>query len=552
MSTFTEKLKTWQGGYSGFTQWLSDIKPRILTRSNRYEVFKPIPKQRKIIKNILQTDRQQRFTNTISLNIEPRRHGKSTIFALIVLWLFTSRQNFSIQLTAATEDACRRVQFNILKKIINNTSKLSVLIPEANQFQYYISFPELGNVIQYSASNLAQAFGDKLNLIWLSDYHAVVDLAPFNALQASLIDSENSLLFVDSNIDTTDGPAHSLEKEAKTDDSIYCNLTSYKDFDDFEKRAPVWIDRAKAKRLEKTTLPTDFKRDILGQRSDALNALFSAEIIKQCRSKYKIPVESISDLVQGRAYKVGAGLDRAKNLIAGPRGDSTIWSVVLKVASETGEPEYFILNQHKFLINSDKAIKKVILEDHKKYNLNACIFENYETGSLFNYMLEMQIPCELMSAHDTNQAASFPEMYRCFAEGRFHYPESCKDFQSELSTFAYTRRKNGTYSFGHASEKFHDDTVYSTNWAIFSLRKEVLNLYELGTIQCFNKSNRRHMCFLMGGNLELLCGKNCAAFDEIQGMFRQFKAFQMDSELTLPEFFHAYVKVTGAVIYQAV
>jgi hypothetical protein len=552
MSTFAERLKTWQGGYSGFTTWLSDIEPRILTRSNKYEVFKPTPKQRKIIKSILQTDKQGRFTNTISLNIEPRRHGKSTIFALIVLWLFTSRQNHTTTLLNSTEDSCRRVQFFVLKRIINNTPKLSVLIPEQNQFQYTIVFPELSNQIQFSASNLATSFGDRISVLWASDLHAFVDMGPFNALQASLLDSEDSLCFLDSNIDENNGPVHALEKEAKTDDSIFANYTHYKDFEDFEKHAPVWIDRQKAKRLEKTTLPADFKRDILGQRSDAKNALFSAEIIKQCRSKYQIPVESISNLVKNRAYKVGAGLDRAKSLIAGPRGDHTVWTVVLKVAHQGGEPEYYLLNQHRFLINSDKHIKKVILQDHKKYRLDNVIFENYEVGSLHAFMIEQKIPVELISAHDTNQAASFPEMYRCFAEGRFHFPESLKEFQSELSTFAYTRRKNGTYSFGHAAEKFHDDTVYSTNWALFSLRREVLNLYEINNIQCFNKSNRRHMCFLMGGGLELFCGRNCAAFQEVEELYRQFKAFQMDSELTLPEFFHAYVKVTGAVIYQAV
>jgi hypothetical protein len=291
---------------------------------------------------------------------------------------------------------------------------------------------------------------------------------------------------------------------------------------------------------------------VLGQRSDAKNALFTADIIEQCRSNYKIPVESITDLVQGRAYKVGGGLDRAKSLIAGPRGDHTVWSVVLKVANQGGEPEYYILNQHRFLINTDMAIKKVILEDHKKYSLDACILENYEIGSLHGWMLEQKIPVELMSAHDTNQAASFPEMFRCFAEGRFHFPESLKEFQSELSTFAYTRRKNNTFAFGHSSAKFHDDTVYSANWAIFSLRREVLNLYELGAIQCFNRSPNRHLCCLMGGNLELLCGRNCGAFREVGDQLRQFKQFQMDSDLSLADFFHAYVKVTGPVIYQAV
>jgi len=51
------KFKEWQGGESGFYQWLSDIKPRILTRSNSYEVFEPTVKQQKFICKMLETDK---------------------------------------------------------------------------------------------------------------------------------------------------------------------------------------------------------------------------------------------------------------------------------------------------------------------------------------------------------------------------------------------------------------------------------------------------------------------------------------------------------------
>ena len=547
-----EKIRSWQAGENGFYQWLEDIKPKVLTRSNRYEIFIPTAKQKKRIKQILKTDKAGQFAHSLSLNIEPRRHGKSTVFALIVLWFFTSRKNFTVQLLGSTEDHCRRVQFNTLKKIINNTDKLKRLIPESNQYSYTIVFPVLGNQIQYSASNTASAFGDKINLLWISDFHSFEDLGPFNALQAALLDSDDSFCFIDSNVDETGGHVHTLQNEAEADDTMFVNYTCYRHIEHYCKAAPEWIDRKKARRLEKTTLPVDFSRDILGKRTDAKNALFSADLIQNAKSRYRSPVNDIESLVQGRAYKIGGGLDRAKSLIAMGRGDYTVWTVVAKVANPNGEPEYYILNQHRFKVNAASNIKAVILEDHKRYKIDNMIMENYETADLHAWAIKEGIPCELISAHDNMQNASFPEMFRTFREGRFHFPESLTDFESELSTFSYTRRKNGLYAFGHSNEKFHDDTVYSTNWAIFSLRKEVLSLYELDSVVCVNKSKNRSACLLMGGNLELLCKDRCQAYHELKEMYQQFKNFQMDSDLSMPDFFSGYVKVSGCRIQQAV
>jgi hypothetical protein len=549
--TFIEKLKTWQGGESGFYQWLADIEPRILTRANRYAVFTPTEKQRELIHQILAMDDAGRFVHSIALNIEPRRHGKNVLFAMLVLWLFTSRQNFTVQLLGGTEDHCRRVQFNALKRIINNSPRLSKLIPERSQFMYTILFPEMKNQIQFSASNISSSFGDKVNLLWVSDLHSFVDLGPFNALQAALLDSEDSLLLIDSNCDDTDGHVHALQKEAAGDPAMFCNYTSYREFDHFCLAAPAWIDRAKAARLEKTTLPADFKRDVLGQRSDAKNALFSSEIISLCKDRYKVPVLDIHAITKGRAYKVGAGLDRAKSLIAGPRGDYTVWTVILKVATQDGEPDFFVLNQVRFLINAAKNIKAVILEDHKRYGLNNCTLENFETSDLHSWMLEQQIPVELISPHSTMQMASFPEFYRIAKEGRLHFSRDLEHLASEMATFTYTRRQNNIYSFGHSAAKFHDDCVFSVNWAIHSLRKEVLNLFEIDTIQCVNRSNKRHMCFMMGGNLELYCKENCSAYQEVNEMWRLYRSFNEDSEVKIADFYHGFVKATGAVVYQS-
>ena len=544
--------ETWtEPGASGFWNWLQDITPRILTGRNTYEAFEPTERQRANIEQILTVDGHGSFRHSLSVVCEPRRQGKSTILALIILWLCTSRKNQVVQLLGNSEDHTRRTQYRTLKRIIEHTPKLAKLVPERERTLFEIRFQKSNSVIQMgSGINTATAFGDKINTLWVSDLHASPDLAPFNAFQASLLDSQDSLILIDSNIDTVDGVIHGLEREAQEDPSILFKRVSYRDFAEFEREAPPWINRQKAKRIERTALPTDFMRDILGQRSDARNALFPANVIELCRSDYKIPVSDIHALTQGRSYKVGGGLDRGKSLVG---GDNTVWTVILKVASpEHGEPEIYLLNQTVFTLNTARAIKKQILQDHERYHLDNVVLENYETADLSPWLSDMRISHELVSAHDTNQNASFPEFHRIAREGRLHFPADLRELASEMSTFTYTQRTGGqTYSFGHASSKFHDDRIYSLNWAIFSLREAVLNLYVLGHIVCRNKSPRKHLCFLMGGEVELLCKNYCTAYREVEAMFREYKAVRLDDDLTVPEFFETRVKLEGARISQA-
>ena len=308
MKNLTAKsVKSWKANSpAAFYQWLTDIQPRILTRAGRYEVFQPTDDQRSLIDEILKSQ-DGRFVHTISLNTAPRRHSKSTTFALITTWLFTSRKNFTAMLLGSSELHCRRTMFNMISSIIRNTPILAAAIPESDVHMYEIKFKPLGNVIQLAPSNLSAVFGGMAQILWVSDLHSAVDLAPFNALQASLLDSEDSLCFIDSNVDFIRQTVHGLQQEAETDDTMFSRYTSYKDFTTSPPEPRPGLTAEKAKRLERTTLPVDYKRDILGQRATH-KMLFSspAEIIDRCRDTYKIPVLDPRELAGNRKYKIPA------------------------------------------------------------------------------------------------------------------------------------------------------------------------------------------------------------------------------------------------------
>jgi hypothetical protein len=547
-------LERWnEPGSSGFWNWVKDIEPHVLM-NNRWVVFQPTEKQREIIDNALAVDEQGGFKHQISLAIQPRRFGKSSAWILIICWLFCSRQNHTSQLLGVSELHTKRTQYNRIADIIRNSPKLSRLIAEDNIRSTDIVFPARNNRIQMSAgSSTATAYGDRIDLLALADFHNFIDLQPWYSFQSALLDSgSDSLILIDSNVGSIDSHDHALQQEAERDDTLYCDHLFFKDIEDYCENAPrlaPWINTQKARRQERTSLPTDFKRDILGQRSDSKNALFPSHIINLCKTSYKIPVSDLSELTQGRAYKIGGGLDRSKSLFG---GDRTVWSVILKVASpEHGEPEFYLLDQQVIMPNTSRGIKKAILRSHEAYNLDNVVLENYEVTDLKAWLDDQRIQNELVSAHDTNQNASFPEFHRIAKEGRLHFPALCRGLVKEMQTFTYTLRPGGKYSFGHARSNQHDDRIYSLNWSIFSLRASILNLYVLGNIVCTLKSAKRHNCFLMGGGLTLLCSEQCQSYKEVESMFREYKQYQLDSELTIEEFYESKVKLEGPRISQA-
>ena len=551
-----EILESWNlPGVEGFLAWIADINPKILTRTNKYEIFEPTQKQLDVLAKLLATNKG-RLTFSLVLLIWPRRHSKTTLFALICLWILTSRPHQTIQLLGNTEVHSRRTQFNLLKKIITHTPKLRALIPEETSFgQYEIRCLPMQSVAQMSSgTSTATAFGEKLNVLWVSDLHECPDVGPFDAFSAALLDSVDSLTLIDTNIDEIGGNIEALEKVAKVDDGAFCDRIEYRDFRDFERRAPVWIDRGRAKRLKATQLPAAYARDILGKRSSRVNALFPPEIINQCKAKYQHPVDDVEALAAGRSFKIGAGLDRSKSLVAGigaRPSDATVWTVVAKIATTDGEPEVFVLNQVAFKLNIAAGIKAQILKDFKKYQFDACALENVEVQDLLPWMVTNKIPCETVSPTDTYQNIIFPHLHRLAKENRLHFPAKLKRLASEMSTFTYEKRPGGKYKFGHALDKFKDDTVYSLAAAVYSLRHAVLSMYELGHVQCVSKSAKRRFCYIMGGDVVLQCADRCAVHYKVEGMLKEYQQFTLDEDMLITDFFKTKVKVKGARLYQA-
>ncbi len=547
-------LARWNApGIAGFENWLADIRPRILKANNRYDEFVLEPWQREILADALACDDQGQFKHSMALTRMPRRHSKSTLWALVILWLVTSRDNWTISLLGNSEEHSTRTQFKPLKRIIAHTPALSAMIPAEYVLKLSITVPLTESTIQGGSSSMATAFGDRVNVLWCSDFHQC-DQEVFDALSGSLLDSNGTMTLIDANADSEGGPVHALEQLAADDPQIFCRAVEYESFEDYCDRAPSWIDRRKAKQLKKTQLETAFNRDVLGKRSAARNALFPVEIVTLCMSTTMpvpfFPPERLAELTGGRAYKIGGGLDRSKRVWG---GDSTVWSTTLKVASATSlEPEYFLLNQVVIEPNNARFIKKAILQDHERYNLDNVVLENYEVADIAPWLNDQGIPCEVLSATNSNQNISFIELHRIVRESRFHFSANNDRLISEFSTFIYEELRDGNYRFGHSSQRFHDDCVYSLNWSVFATRAAVLSVYALKRIVCGNMRPTRGLCFLMGGEMELLCKDNCRTYCEVRDMYRNFLRLRLDDEYPLPVFYNNYVKLDGPRVYQGV
>ena len=532
----------------------------IIKRSRQLNSRKARPGKRKSIKEdpteLMQT-RESVWKHSMSLVIQPRRHGKSNIMRLIVLWLCSTRTNFTCQLLGSTESSTSRIIFKPLKQIILHTPALLKLWPEKQHYVFEIfSIPALGNTIQMSpGNNPATSFGSQLDIIFCDDVHSFPDMDVFENFLSSTLDSSQSLILMASNADEVGGQVHLIEQAAKEDDTIFCDYTFYGNFSDYAANAPPWIDRKKAAREERIKLPTAFLRDILGQRADSASALFSAKHIEQCRSPFKWPVDDVEAITSGRRRFIGGGLDRSKSLMGSKLSgkDNTIWTVTAKVANpKNEEPEYIILEQTNIIPNIASNIKRIILNSHKKFKLDNVVLEDYETLDLMPYLESQKIPCELVSAHSTRQNQIMPELHRMVKENRLFFPEDADKLISELTSFNYRQAKRGEgFSFGHAHRNQLDDRIYSLAWSVYALRKQVLTLYAIESIVCQSKHRNRHMCYLMGGDLELFCSESCPASKEAKELHKNFLAYQMaDSDMLVTEFFKEFVKVTGSRISQ--
>ncbi|MHC4138514.1 MAG: hypothetical protein ACYSR1_01420 [Planctomycetota bacterium] len=552
---FISKSPPWdEPGSKGFWNFVSTVKPRILTSDGTYQIWTPLDFQQEAINNILAVDKTGNRKHLFSMLCWSRRTGKSYINCLLTIYFFLIKRNFLALILSTKREQALDTSFKLLTDTIKNTPKLIQKVKHENIYKERIEFPKYNNKIQAISNSMAAAFGARCNLLHASEIHISPTLEPFRAILSSLVDSEDSLAVVDTNTDAVGGPVHAIELQAKTDPTVYVSRIEYKNVNELKKKCPPWLNLRQIEQLQSIQLPAEFARDFLNLRTSAANALFTKEIIELCKTKYSIPVDNVEELLQGRSYVVGSALDRSKALVQSKHSDATVWTVTAKTTTADGQPEYWILNQKSFRFNTSKAIKEQISIDHKKYGINSCILEHYETGDLVPYITQLGIKnLELLTATPTLQNSVFPELFRITSAGNLHISTDLKTLQSEMATFNYEQTKNGLYKFQHSSQKYHDDCVFSLAYSIHATRANLVRLYELGNIQCVNKSPKRRLCYILNpeSNMKLLCAERCLAAQQVKSMFEQFKQFQPESKMTLPKFYHAYCRRTGALIQQA-
>ena len=547
-----ERIKSWRDGAEGFFQWLADIRPRILTSRGRYEVIELAPFQVKAIEAALERrpDGSWKYT-TIAFSF-PRRHSKTLLMALMVIWRFTLNPNENIVVLSNSEKQSLSTGFKILKGIILNTSALLSQIGAPNIQRDNIQYPQLQSSIRAVTCSPASLYGERITCGWCSEIHAAFSDEPMQIISSSLGDSLNSWLLVDSTVDAIGGPLHTLEtlQASGEDETVYVNRIEYHDLDEALKLSPPWLRRDWLRSRSKQLLPAVFSSQHLNQRTESDNALFSTTDIKRAQERLPMPFSSddLKTLAAGRTYVVGGGLDRA--YFGSLHGDSTIWTSTLKLAVAGEEPHFYVLNQKSILGSLGTLIKKCIAEDHKKYTFENTGIETYNAQDIFTWCGENQIPAEKIHAVNTNQTPAFTELYRIVKEGRLHFSDKLKDLAREMETFTY-ELKGEQPRFG-INKKVHDDRVYSLAWSIFATRGRELAAYVLDSVICESKSRHAPYCFLRGGDLILNCGRTCPSFLKVQQMHLQHRRTVVESEITLPDFFKSLVKHDGLISYQGI
>ena len=545
------QVQGWRQGADGFFRWLEDVKPRVPSARGGFEIFSPVDFQRNAVRDALaqKPDGSWVYT-TIALSF-PRRHSKTTLMALLVLWRFTTQTTQNIVAMATSERQITATGFALVRQIILNTPALIQMIGRENIQKFSVTYPELQNQIRTVSNNTSGIYGEKITVAWMTELHAAQSDEPMQVLASSLGDTLNSWMLIDSTVDGIGGPLHRLEQLAESgeDPTVSVRRIEYADLDEAMEKSPPWIRRDWLKSRKLQLLPATFETQHLNRRSAATNSLFAPDDLAACKERLPLPVEkpSLESWAAGRTYVVGGGLDRA--YFGSLHGDATIWTSVAKVASaDCGEPHYLVLNQKSVLGSMAAGIKRAILDDHERYGLHNAVVEAYNSQDVALWAQERGIPTEIVHATNTAQTPAFLEFHRIVKEHRLHFSDKLEGLEKEMSTFIY-ELVNGSPRFG--SDKWHDDRVYSLAWAIYATRQDELAAYTLSNVLCDSTSTYGRFCYLRNGDSVLTCARSCPSHAKVQGMYLQYRKMNIDSEASLQDFFKNFVKVSGARLYAA-
>ena len=208
------KVADWRHGSAGFFRWLEDVRPMVPSSKGGYEPYIPGPRERAEIAQALDGD----YSTVVFC--WPRRHGKTLVSALIIVWRFLTRRTQNIAIVANSEKQSVDTAFKTVKTIIEQTDYTKALVKSgaitigADKIEY----AAVGDIIQGFSSNPAALYGKKLSVAQISELHAATSDAAYQVLASSTIDTDDGLVLVDSTTGARSSPLFALYSTAQRGD----------------------------------------------------------------------------------------------------------------------------------------------------------------------------------------------------------------------------------------------------------------------------------------------------------------------------------------------
>ena len=512
-------VSRWRNGSRGFFAFLDDVQPRIMDEHGQWVPY-TIPNE------MVREEIRQAIDSGAGTVVFcwPRRHGKTLISALIILWRFLTRRNETIALVSNSERQAVDTCFRLIRDALRHTPYTRRMI-EKGTVKVQVSsilYEGVGNSITGYANNPSALYGISFSIAQVSELHAARDPDTYHIVSGSTLDRTDGLVLVDSTVGSQSSPLWVLWQANQNDPeaSVHFSHIGYRDIEDAIANLPSWLRETGLRTLAATMLPIQFAQQHLNQWQAGSSCLFPSEVIDRCRDSYPLDVKAITN---GAAFVTGGGLDRAYGFSL--HGDRTVASAVVRVL-EGEDDHYYVVASDHVRFSAASGIKSCLSRYHQEFKMSRAAIESYNAQDIAAWCADQSFDHETVHATSERQSNAFTALYNAAAEGRLHIHPKFEALLEEMATFEY-RLENvsgkGTLPKFEAAKGCHDDYVYSLAWAIYSLREIELNPYEISGVHCFANAVVAPLCALNGGSIVPACSETCRSFNKAADLYTKYK-----------------------------
>lgn len=440
--------------------------------------------QGKIIKEITRKTIGDKFKYSTAVICIPKQNGKTFMAALVLLWRFMTHFNVQGVVASNSKDQASSVVFDTFKSMVKYSPGILEAVGAENVLDKEVRNPKTNSVVTVLSSSKAAAWGYGIDIAVVDEIHAAPDDEGIYNILASQTGPRDGQILLPSQVSSQLNILYHLYQisEQNLDPSLYFYYLRGKNPSPLITKR--WLD---SRRTQLTPAQYALYHD--NDWVYSTQKLFTPEQIGMAvknGENYRAPVSQteLSDWESklGTRFHIGGGLDRA--LPYSKHGDSTFWTVVGK-GKTRGEEFYCVLNQELIADSSDSGIKEAIMRDHKRYRLDNVALEVYQASDIKQWCLEKGIKAEIVHPVDKTQVESFTKLHQLVKEERLAIPEGLPAVEErvngsfgatpvlvkEMREFEHVM-EGAVPKFGHKpGTKYHDDSVYSLNWAIYALRE---------------------------------------------------------------------------------